>query len=357
MENFDSDYFKNEILPVLKKYEPERIKSLIIFLVVSIIIIAINYVLFSRSGYIDTSNTNMLYISSIVMLMGLTTLFPIWLVYYYVYKKFTTKLKENCMKVILKQFGNVKWKKKTSISDTRIKDSNIFGTYNIRIDGDSFEGKYKDTEFSIVETTLLNKKGSGKNQTIWPVFKGLIISIESNKTINNKTFITTKGDINTRNSNPLLWILSAAPILLFFISSDLFTKIAAAIFLIIFIAAYIAYTNHTKEKIERITLEDPEFNKKYNIYSSNQIEGRYLVTTAFMERFKNLHTTFGSRRAKCSFFDNEIMFAITTHRNLFEIGNIFLPLTNEKRIMKFHKEISAIYELIDYFKLTEKIGL
>lgn len=158
MENFDSDYFKNEILPVLKKYEPERIKSLIFFLVVSIIIVAINYVLFSRSGYIDTSNTNMLYISSIVMLMGLTTLFPIWLVYYYVYKKFTTKLKENCMKVILKQFGNVKWKKKTSISDSRLKDSNIFGTYNIRIDGDSFEGKYKDTEFSIVETFILLTK-------------------------------------------------------------------------------------------------------------------------------------------------------------------------------------------------------
>lgn len=61
MKNFDSDYFKNEILPVLKKYEPERIKSLIIFLVVSIIFIAINYVLYSRSGYINFSNTRILF--------------------------------------------------------------------------------------------------------------------------------------------------------------------------------------------------------------------------------------------------------------------------------------------------------
>ena len=112
-----------------------------------------------------------------------------------------------------------------------------------------------------------------------------------------------------------------------------------------------------KESLNSIILEDPEFNKKYNVYSSDQIESRYLVTTAFMERFKTLHTAFGSNKAKCSFFDDKVMFAISTNKNLFEIGDLFHPLTDMKHINDFMKEISAIYEIIDYFKLTEKTGL
>ena len=108
-------------------------------------------------------------------------------------------------------------------------------------------------------------------------------------------------------------------------------------------------TNYILEKSQNIY--------KYNDYSSNQIEGRYLVTTSFMERFKTLHTAFGSNKAKCAFFDDKVMFAISTNKNLFEIGDLFHPLTDMKHINDFMKEISAIYEIIDYFKLAEKTGL
>jgi hypothetical protein len=76
-----------------------------------------------------------------------------------------------------------------------------------------------------------------------------------------------------------------------------------------------------------------------------------------MERFKNLHTAFGSCNAKCSFYDNKIMFSISTVRNLFELGNLFLPVNNVRYVNKFLSEISAIFDLIDYFKLDEKTGL
>ena len=82
-----------------------------------------------------------------------------------------------------------------------------------------------------------------------------------------------------------------------------------------------------------------------------------MVTTAFMERFKTLHTAFDSNNAKCAFFDDKVMFAISTNKNLFEIGDLFHPLTDMKHINDFMKEISAIYDIIDYFKLDEKTGL
>lgn len=109
--------------------------------------------------------------------------------------------------------------------------------------------------------------------------------------------------------------------------------------------------------LDEMKLEYPVFNKRYKAYSSDQIEGRYLLTPAFIERFNNLQTTFGTNQAKCSFYGDEIMFAITANKNLFEIGNLFHSLNDPKNMKTFFDELSSIIELVDYFKLDEKTGL
>ena len=213
--------------------------------------------------------------------------------------------------------------------------------------------------FVVSESELLNVRGSGKNRNVWPVFDGVIVYIDSNKTIKNKTIITTKGDINVKNSDPLILISAISlPIYLFANGLPLWSVIFILLIGLLIWKMVKAFSKRKQEEIlDRMILEDPEFNNKYDAYSSDQIEGRYLVTTAFMERFKTLHTAFGSNKAKCAFFDDKVMFAISTNKNLFEIGDLFHPLTDMKHINDFMKEISAIYEIIDYFKLAEKTGL
>ena len=110
-----------------------------------------------------------------------------------------------------------------------------------------------------------------------------------------------------------------------------------------------------EEKLDKIILEDPKFNKKYNAYSSDQVEGRYILTTAFIERFQNLQTAFKSKNIKCSFYDNKLMIAISTNKNLFEICNINKSFENTKDILEFYKQVSSIYQIIDYFKLDKKV--
>ena len=66
---------------------------------------------------------------------------------------------------------------------------------------------------------------------------------------------------------------------------------------------------------------------------------------------------FGAKKAKCSFFDDEIMFAISTNKNLFEIGSLFKSFNDPTSINAFYYELSSIYDMIDYFKLDEKTGL
>ena len=55
------------------------------------------------------------------------------------------------------------------------------------------------------------------------------------------------------------------------------------------------YAFKPKNKIkpfQKIVLEDIEFEKRFDTYSTNQVEARYLLTTLFMKRFENLKTPF-----------------------------------------------------------------
>ena len=108
-----------------------------------------------------------------------------------------------------------------------------------------------------------------------------------------------------------------------------------------------------KLKLEKVQLEDVKWEKRFEAYSQDQVEARYLLTTAFMERFLNLTTAFGTNKAKCSFCDDKMIIAISTRKNLFEFGHLFKKIDSED----FYNELSSILELIEYFKLNIYTGL
>ena len=341
------------VIPKLEKLESERKKLLQTALTFTIGAIVL-YILFAI----------ILGISPLLfMIESVLTIFIIH--YAFIFnnkiKSFNDKIKTICTTELLETFGSLYWfPKAILISDEQIHKSELFGNYEGRVNDDTFSGTYKGVDFVVSETIMTNLLQGVKNAMAWPVFTGVIIMIDSNKTIRNKTIVTTKGDMNVKNSEPLLWISTIMLIIYFFTLPELPIGISIFLSILALLTCVLGKTFFRKKKDETLNsviLEDPEFNNKYDAYSSDQIEGRYIVTTAFMERFKTLHTAFGSNKAKCAFFDDKVMFAISTNKNLFEIGDLFHPLTDMKHINDFMKEISAIYEIIDYFKLAEKTGL
>ena len=111
------------------------------------------------------------------------------------------------------------------------------------------------------------------------------------------------------------------------------------------------------EPLNDIKLEDPKFNKRFNVYSSDEVEARYLVTPLFMELLNNLKTAFGSKQLKCSFFNDTFMIAISTKKDLFELGDLSTPCNSPKFVLQFWRELTSIYKMIEYFKLNEKMYL
>ena len=95
--------------------------------------------------------------------------------------------------------------------------------------------------------------------------------------------------------------------------------------------------------------------KYYEIETTDQIESRFLITPAFMQRFKRLQTVFGKTKLRCAFYNNSIFLAIETKKNLFEFGSLYKPITSKDSINDFYNQIEAIYNIIEHFKYDEKI--
>ena len=358
-QNFYNIYH-SKIVPIFAEFEKERRERLtwlvILLLVVVIILCTIASIIFSC---LFTEHFIAFVFCLWFIVVGLVAS-------YYIITStnsgFVKKLKASCMQKVTKSFGNMNWYDQYKlIPDGNLHMSQIFAMFNRRYSYDAFKGTYKGVDFKIEESRLQYISGSGRNRTVMDVFRGVIIKVPANKSVRAITIVATKGDKNIKNRDITLGIILFAVFTecLRFASYDTL-PIAIVVGIVLVVILFLGSKLFSKKHgivLDEIKLEDPEFSKKYRAYSTDQVEGRYLITPAFMERFKNLQTAFGSKNAKCSFCGDSLIFAISTNKNLFEIGNLFHSIENPKQMTEFFNELSSILALIDYFKLDEKTGL
>ena len=108
---------------------------------------------------------------------------------------------------------------------------------------------------------------------------------------------------------------------------------------------------------KKVDLEDVKFAKLYNVETTDQVEARYILTTAFMDRINNLRRIFNSKDIRIFFENNKMTIAIRTIKDLFEIGDINCSIHDFKQVNQFYEEITTIISFIEYFKLTNRTGL
>ena len=345
--NFYKKYEK-EITPYIEKYEKTRIKYAILFTILAIL----STVLFERFIILDFS-------LGAIISMGLFDFCVICIIYDKLNSKLKNKIKQTFIPKIIQTIGEIHWNTdETIISDTILEKSKLFGDYNIRSNDDTFEGKYNGIEFKVSETNLSYESGSGDKRTVSTVFNGIIILIDSNKETKAHTIIETK----VKAIQKIIKKISLSVLILWFsilsIGNGIHTNNITALVVGIVLPLVIILFIFPKNQMMSMKLEDSDFNKKYIVTTEDQIEGRYLITTGFMDRFKNLQTAFGTKNIKCAFFDNKVMFALHTNKDFFELSEgLFHSLKHPKRVKSFYEETTAIYDIIDYFKLDEKTGL
>ncbi len=305
IEQFKKDYatlLESKVLPVLSGFEKERKQRLAWAIVAAIV--------FSLLGVFVLIAINS---KEAGKLAGLcfAAAFGIWS---WLKKSFEHKIKRLIMPTLMHAVPGFYWQETPPVTAKDIENCLIlpFSNKCSKEFDDCFLGEYRKVKVAMSECEYSMR--SGNNTTT--ILQGVVIRFSMNKDFDGITIIRPKN------------------------------------------AGYQdKYDDLKRAGLSEVKLEDPEFAKKYVVYSTDQIEARYLITTSFMERFNSIENAFYSRFAYCSFSGKSVYIAPHTGSDLFNLCSLVKPIANREQFETLFYEFASILELVDYFKLDKKLGL
>ena len=301
------DKFQNKIVPLVLMHENSRQLRLIIAVILSSILAAAATVLiviaFNHGG-LTKSNEGIVKLAGI--LYGLS-----YFVWYSIKKNFENSIKKKIMPTICKCFGDMQWSNGYYCNADIFTESCIIPAYNNSEYDDIFKGSYKDVSIEIVEAEYI--QGSGKHRHT--VFNGVIVKLDMNKNFVSHTLVKSSSIVRILPKN-------------IFGNNLRFTE-----------------------------LEDPEFNKKFDVFTTDEVDARYLLTPSFMERLKKMKTAFRASKVECAFYKNDLLIALHTREDLFSLCSLVKRIDDNRQFFRMYEQIVSIIKLIDHFKLDQRIGL
>ena len=103
-----------------------------------------------------------------------------------------------------------------------------------------------------------------------------------------------------------------------------------------------------------VNLESNEFEKMYEVFSSDQIESRYFLNTSTMENFIDLNNS--GQKVSCYVKGNNVNILIHTSEDMFE-PDIDKPLNNPNNYFDIIFQAKIILDIITRLNLESKTGL
>ena len=314
-------FYQSRILPLMQDMEQVRKKYLHYFILacglscIAIPLLMWAIVHFQMTATIAEQNSSSFADSAAYGLMAIIIAAcgtPIAL-----YKK---KSKSKIMPLMLQYFEGFNYQyKKTILVD--IAQTRLIDTYDGREGDDYFEGVYQNVPIKVSEEKFTQRKLVYRNNKPHyeniEVFHGVLILLDMNKNFSGQTVVLQdKGFLNV------------------------FSKV-----------------NRDLKDLSNVKLEDSVFEKEFEVFASDQIEARYLLTTAFMERMLKLRAAYHADKIEFSFLNNQLFIALETNRDMFEPTSLFKTCLNKKLVEEAYLQIVSIFAIIDILSLDKRIGL
>jgi hypothetical protein len=108
---------------------------------------------------------------------------------------------------------------------------------------------------------------------------------------------------------------------------------------------------------ELVKLEDPVFERAFKVYSTDQIEARYILTPSLMERILRFRERTRSE-IRLAFIASRLYVAIPTTHDYFEAPSLFAPvgeLLKPETIGKYLEELQFALAVVDELNLNTRI--
>ena len=253
----------------------------------------------------------------------LVSLFWIWV--RRPFNKYKQDTKQLVMDKILAFWGGVRYlaKSGSDITSENLRKSGLFGDFDDRDIDDDFKGTYHGAEVMISEQHLTRmvrtRNGSRKSM----VFKGIIIKLKLGKIIAGQTVVRRdRGWFNFMMPAPRLGEKKNAD-----------GTVVESIFI--------------KSALQNIKLEDPVFEKEWEVYATDQVEARYILTPALMERMLEIKRRFYGKSIEFSFFDNQVLIAVRTNKDMFETTSLFTPALAYHKVQEVVAQFYSVFSAVD----------
>lgn len=230
------------------------------------------------------------------------------------YKNYRKSVKNDVMSLFLRFFPDFRYEGGVGFSRQELQSSRIFPSYTSAKADDCFRGVYEGVGIRVCEELLEDEYRDAKGRRhVRKVFQGIGVELEMNKSFSGQTLVMKdRGIFN----------------------------------------AMVRF-----DGLERVKLEDVVFEKIFEVYSDDQIEARYLLTTAFMERILSLQELYKGKKVQASFYDNRILISIDTRQDMFEPCSFFRTNLNKAKFDAVFEQIWTIFSIIHILKLDQKTGL
>ena len=138
---------------------------------------------------------------------------------------------------------------------------------------DQWHGQIDGTDFLLYEAKLTETRGSGKNRRTVTVFEGIVLRFQFARPFLGTTLVRREG-------------------FKFTLFGD--------------------NKSYGDQKLERIKMVDPRFEDAFDVYGTDQVEGRYLVHPAYCERLIELEKEFEGEKLAALFLGGDLIVTLQT---------------------------------------------
>lgn len=239
----------------------------------------------------------------------------------YPYTELQDEMKEKLLEKLTAYFGDLKHHKSIDhFRADRFVEVGLIGDYNRTDFEDGFVGKHDHVDFILTEADLKKVTGHGKHRRTEYIFNGLMIVMNFPMPFKGRTLVLRdKGKLGN-------WV-----------------------------------KNKTVD-MDRANLVASKFEKLFEVYTTDQVEARVILTPDLMDNLVTLGRMVSDEKDDAApaghmelAFDNSfLMITIATSTNLFEVGHLDADMTDTARIASFAREVSMIYDIIDILELNRK---
>ncbi len=229
------------------------------------------------------------------------------------FKSYKKRMKNDTMQTFIDYFKGFSYKQNDGLTESEIQDSLVFPDFDTCKADDCFSGTFQGVKLRLCEQILKKIENTGKKRRERIVFQGIAIEFDMNKKFQGQTIVLKDHGVFSRFQKP--------------------------------------------QGLERVGLEDPQFEKLFEVYSSNQIEARYILTPVFMERILTLKDLYKGKSVQLAFQNQKVLIAINTKQDMFEPYSFFKTNLNKPKIDTVFEQFLTVFSIIDILKLAQKVGL